>query len=98
MDYREELTAARRHVSQAVARLVEQRARVFELGVLRSPTDEGKRLLNLMEETFELMLHHERALEAEVEGPNARLCEQLELEALVISLSWSGLRHIPFVA
>jgi hypothetical protein len=67
-DRRESLALARRHVSEAVVRLVNQRVRVFELGVVHSPADEGERLLNLMEETFELMLHRERALEAEVEG------------------------------
>jgi hypothetical protein len=66
---REHLALARRHVSEAVARLTKQRARVFELCVCRLPNNEGERLLTLMEETFELMLQHERMLEAEVEGP-----------------------------
>jgi hypothetical protein len=65
---REDLGVARRHVSEAVARLVKQRARVFELCVRRAPANEGERLLRLMEDTFKLMLHHERTLEAEVEG------------------------------
>ena len=69
----EYLGLARRHVSEAVVRLVKQRARVFELCLLRAPNDEGERLLKLMEETFELMLHHERRLEAEFEGCNAML-------------------------
>jgi len=69
MDHsREDLALARRHVSEAVARLVKQRARVFELCVRRAPANEGERLLKLMEDTFKLMLHHERSLEAEVEG------------------------------
>src|SRR5262245_56012117 len=96
MDHRrEDLVLARRHVSEAVERLVGQRARVFELCVLRPPGNEGERLLKVMEETFKLMLHHERALEAEVEGsmeglgPHlSRVAEQLELVLRTLSL-WS---------
>ena len=77
----EYLGLARRHVSEAVVRLVKQRARVFELCLLRAPNDEGERLLKLMEETFELMLHHERR-QAEFEGSNAMLRPSSQLSSL----------------
>jgi hypothetical protein len=54
------------HVALALSRLAEQRVRVIDCRFLGICTPDAEIMLDLMEQTFELMLAHQRTLQAQM--------------------------------